>query len=128
MNARILAAAIASVILASCGGGGGGGVIAPSNPASSAPQIVKFTFKVPVKSKQVKRKMMLGGKYVSPATLGLGLSFSTTALTPSQITTPNFALDLSTCVSTAFTTCVLNPDGSQSFTLQAPVPAGNYTF
>lgn len=130
MNARIVAAAFASIILASCGGGGGGSAVTPINQSPVAPQVVKFTFKIPTKSKQVVRKKMIGGKYVSPATLGLGLSYSSTAstYTNSQLSMPNIAVDLSTCATTAYTTCATNADGSETFTLQAPIPPGTYTF
>lgn len=136
MNARVIPVALVCVLLANCGGGGGaaGSSVVPVQAGGNAPQLVKFAFKVPVKAKQVVRKKMIGGKYVSPATVGLGISFSTTAttFTPAQLTTPSVAVDLSSCVSStvgvASITCATNADGSQTFTATMPLPPGTYAF
>lgn len=131
MNTRVIAASLLSVLLASCGGGSGAGGAVPAQPGGATTQLVKFSFKVPAKTAQVIRKKLIGGKYVSPATLGVGISYSTTAttFTATQLTTPTIALDLSSCTGTAVSSCTTNPtDGSRLYTLLIPLPPASYAF
>lgn len=129
MKTRIVSTVLIAALLAGCGGGGGGSALPtkPQAPLQSA-TAVTFNLKIPTKAKQVIGHIhKLGRDYVSPATLGVGVNFATGAtatFTGAQIATPNLTFDLSTCG----TNCTANADGSKTYTLSAPIPAGTYTF
>lgn len=137
MNARIVAALLSTAFIAGCAGGLPGGAHGPSNtnplpPAPPKAQRVTFRLKVPPARLRVrgrKRWSKRHHRYVSPATLAVGISYAGANATFSwtQLQTPNIALDLADCAPANGCTQTTVSGGTQ-YTLTAPVPQGTYAF
>ncbi len=127
MRRRSIGSLLLVIALAACGGNGATPLVGPhTTPPQPAPQRVTFRLKVPPARQQVRRKHWIRGKYVSPATLGVGISYWTS--TPvTQDRTPQIAFDLATCLAADGCTSSTS-SGATTYTLTAAVPAGTYGF
>lgn len=129
-GARALIVALATAF-AACSGGTHAVPTAPGSTPARHPARVTFHLKVPPKREQLhghRHGHWVHGHYVSPSTMGLGINYWTTSSPTVDANDPNVAFDLSSC--TPATNCTSNADGSQTFTITAPVPPASsaYTF
>lgn len=125
---RAMAVALFALFLGSCSGASVTPLASHAAPPARAGERVRFRLTIPPAHKQVRRKHWIRGKYVSPATLGVGIGYVLNGTPANQSRTPQVAFDLATCSSSDGCSSSSGSGGTTTYTLSAQIPAGTYGF